>query len=463
MDKAPVNLDNYSPVAETSVRFGFEKNNLSKKAKEALDQLASDIQNTEGYIVTVEVGADSVGSGKYNYDPSLSQRRADAVIQYLASEHNVPAYKIYVVGLGKDKPSSNTTAEGRAENRRVDVRLMANTSGEHSTPNYAVVRVFYATDRQPTDLQKPGKHYGPERSKDGSLSFGFVDVSIPRDHHMGNIERPSIWRLESREDPEKHVVVLGVFQEPEGQFFREVSARVSGSAGKEAFVFIPGYANTFEEAAWRTAQLSYDLGFEGAPILYSWPSRGEVTAYPADEATIEWTTPHLEEFLQKIASASHARTVHLIAHSMGNRALTNALVAMADKHSSIPPLFRQVFLAAPDIDTGVFRQLAQSFPTLADRITLYASSKDEALIASRKFHQNPRAGDSGVAITIVPRVDTIDATAVDTGLLGHSYYGDNRSILSDMFSLIRTGDPPDKRFGMHTTHLKQMTYWELRP
>src|SRR6476620_10808915 len=122
------NLDNYRPVAETSVHFGFNKDNLTKKAKEALDQLATDVPNTKGYIVTVDGGTDAVGSSDYNYD--LSQRRANAVIQYLASQHNVPAHKIYLIGLGKDKPvDSNKTADGRAKNRRVDVRLMTNTTG----------------------------------------------------------------------------------------------------------------------------------------------------------------------------------------------------------------------------------------------------------------------------------------------------------------------------------------------
>lgn len=125
------NLDNYRTVTETSVHFAFNKDNLTKDAKAALDQLANDIPNTKGYILTVEGGTDSTGPSDYNY--GLSERRADAVIQYLASQHNVPAYKIYLIGLGKDKPAdSNKTREGRAKNRRVDVRLMTNTTG--STP-----------------------------------------------------------------------------------------------------------------------------------------------------------------------------------------------------------------------------------------------------------------------------------------------------------------------------------------
>jgi len=121
------NLDNYRVVTETAVHFGFNQDNLTPDAKAALDQIVSDVPNTKGYIVTVEGATDSVGNAEYNYE--LSQRRADAVIQYLASEKNIPGYKIYVIGLGKDKPvESNKTRAGRAKNRRVDVRLMTNTT-----------------------------------------------------------------------------------------------------------------------------------------------------------------------------------------------------------------------------------------------------------------------------------------------------------------------------------------------
>ena len=127
------NLDNYHVVNETAVHFGFNKDNLTKKAKDALDQLASNISNTKGYIITLEGSTDSVGSADYNY--GLSQRRADSVIQYLASKYNVPAHKIYLIGLGKDKPvETNKTSTGRAANRRVDVRLMTNTTGDGAAP-----------------------------------------------------------------------------------------------------------------------------------------------------------------------------------------------------------------------------------------------------------------------------------------------------------------------------------------
>jgi len=127
-----VNLDNYRSVADASVHFGFDKDNLTKEARQAIDELAASAPNTKGYIITVEGNTDSTGPADYNYD--LSQRRANAVIQYLASEKSIPPRKIYLIGLGKDKPAEpNKTSEGRAKNRRVDIHLMTNTTG--ATPN----------------------------------------------------------------------------------------------------------------------------------------------------------------------------------------------------------------------------------------------------------------------------------------------------------------------------------------
>ena len=130
------NLDNYRVVTETSVHFGTNKDLLTKEAKATLDQFTTGVPDTKGYILTVEGGTDSYGTAGYNYD--LSDRRADAVIQYLAAQHNIPAYKIYSIGLGEDKPvDSNKTNQGRAKNRRVDVRLMTNSTTTATTPTTA--------------------------------------------------------------------------------------------------------------------------------------------------------------------------------------------------------------------------------------------------------------------------------------------------------------------------------------
>jgi len=127
LSSAVANLDNYRVVSESAVHFGFDKDFLTKDAKAELDKLGSTVPNTKGYIITVEGGTDSVGPADYNY--SLSERRANSVIQYLGEKYNIPPHKIYLIGLGKDKPvQDNKSRDGRAANRRVDIRLMTNTA-----------------------------------------------------------------------------------------------------------------------------------------------------------------------------------------------------------------------------------------------------------------------------------------------------------------------------------------------
>jgi OmpA-OmpF porin, OOP family len=120
------NLDNYKPVANTTIQFGFNKSSLTKADEQMLDEFAQQVGQQKHYIVQVQGFTDATGSADYNFQ--LSRRRADAVIQYLAARHNVPAYRIYIIGLGKDNPvAQNSSAAGRAKNRRVDVQLLTNS------------------------------------------------------------------------------------------------------------------------------------------------------------------------------------------------------------------------------------------------------------------------------------------------------------------------------------------------
>jgi outer membrane protein OmpA-like peptidoglycan-associated protein len=136
-----VNLDNYKPVSEAEVHFGFDKADLTKKAKGALDQLAANIPNTKGYIVELIGSTDKIGNADYNY--ALSQRRASAVVQYLAQNYNIPAYKIFVVGIGKDKADMKANSQERAEDRKVQIKLLSNVEGQA-----AAAPAPTATDKQ---------------------------------------------------------------------------------------------------------------------------------------------------------------------------------------------------------------------------------------------------------------------------------------------------------------------------
>src|ERR1700688_3698995 len=123
------NLDNYKQISDVSVTFAFDKYVLTAADKKQLDDLAANLTNTRGYILEVTGGTDSVGDAAYNYQ--LSQHRADAVVNYLASKYNIPPHKFYLIGIGKDQQvASDSTASGRAKNRRVDIKLMTNMSSD---------------------------------------------------------------------------------------------------------------------------------------------------------------------------------------------------------------------------------------------------------------------------------------------------------------------------------------------
>jgi esterase/lipase superfamily enzyme len=333
--------------------------------------------------------------------------------------------------------------------------------GVEADANYATVNVFYATDRQPTGSTAPSKMFGGER---GDVQYGTAKVSIPRNHKMGELEAPSVWKLEFRADPEKHVVLLDVAALDAAAFFAGVSQRVQKSAKKSALVFVHGYNVSFEDAARRTAQMAYDLGFDGAPAFYSWPSQADVAKYTIDENNVAWSTPNLERFLADFAERSDAERVFLVGHSMGTRALTQAYAALLEAKPQLKRKFVEVILAAPDIDAAIFkRDIAPALLAGQAPVTLYASSEDVPLRASKAVHGAPRAGDAGPDMVIVPGIECIDATGMGTDFLNHSYFAQNRSILSDIFYIVHNGLRAPMRAGLEpVTAPPALTFWKFR-
>jgi len=125
LDSVVKGLDNYKEVTKASVTFGFDKAVLTTDDKAQLDSFAVQLGSAKSYILEVTGGTDSTGPADYNYQ--LSQRRADAVVQYLAAKYNIAPHRFYLIGIGKDQyVAENNTAAGRKENRRVQVRLLTN-------------------------------------------------------------------------------------------------------------------------------------------------------------------------------------------------------------------------------------------------------------------------------------------------------------------------------------------------
>lgn len=287
--------------------------------------------------------------------------------------------------------------------------------------------------------ERQGVVFGPRRFADGQKHYGYCDVSIPPTHEIGEVESPTL----GREDEEEHVILKRAELLEEEAFFAELRKVLeSFDKPRGCFVFVHGYNVSFDAAAKRTAQIYYDLQFQGLPIFYSWPSRASFRHYFSDRNEVQFSRQLIKEFLLDVVERSGAERVHVIAHSMGADAVAGAIASMDSKQE----LFDQIILAAPDIDADVFlKQVVPRLTELSKRTTLYCSRNDWALQASYHFNDSWRAGDSSRGLLVAPGLDTIDASSIDTELLGHSYYGNCIDILKDVGELfLHNPEPADR-------------------
>ena len=321
------------------------------------------------------------------------------------------------------------------------------TDQARKNQTFATVRVFYGTNRAVSGSLKPALFYGKER---GELQYGYLDVTIPKIHREAELETQPRWAeyvFDAGEARSRYVLLDKVVPLARNDFLNELRRQNS----KDLFIFVHGFNNTFEDAARRAAQLVYDLDFDGTPLLYSWPSRGSATAYTADEAAVGISGRRLADFLETVVTQAGARHVHLLAHSMGSRALIEAVQTYLAHHpqrQGSARVFGQVIFTAPDVDRDYFVDAVQPLAAVADRITLYASDTDYALRGSQLFHDAPRAGMAGASIVREKGLDTIDMSSVPADLLGHNYFAANSGAIFDLFRLLWLGDPPPQRCGM---------------
>ncbi|WP_433860525.1 alpha/beta hydrolase [Pseudomonas thivervalensis] len=325
--------------------------------------------------------------------------------------------------------------------------------------NNVIVRTYYGTNRLATGSKEPYLAYG---THEGPLSYGVADVSIPRDHRLGALESPNSG-MRTLENKNKHIMLMGLQPVEREILLTLIAQDVENSDGKSALVFIHGYTVSFEDAARRTAQLSYDLGFKGVPIFYSWPSREDVWKYEQDGDVIKRATPKFTAFLEDIFKRTGVENVYLVAHSMGNRAMIESMSTLI-QDDQIRPKVRQLILTAPDVPASEFeKDYAPALVNAGAPVTLYASSKDWAMKASKKMNEGyRRLGDTKGEVSVIKGIETIDASAVKTDFLGHSYFAENGSVVSDIFYLFRTNLRPDARFNMKGIEVKQGRYWAFR-
>jgi esterase/lipase superfamily enzyme len=330
---------------------------------------------------------------------------------------------------------------------------------------YTTVKVFYATDRAKLAPASSGQpiRYGSERSM--TVDYGAAVVSIPPGHKRGKTERPpSFFGIQWRaEDARRDIVYLSAELLTRKMFIDLLKPK--SPEDKAVLVFIHGYNVSFDDAIRRTGQLARDLAFPGQVMLFSWPSSGSFLSYVSDANSAQWAAPDLAQLLLDIKKEGKATRIVILAHSMGNQVLSFALQSAVAKDPDLKQMVSNIIMAAPDIDVDIFDRLfAPSVLAAAKTVTMYTSSRDRALGESAKLGGQRRVGDTRSGPLVLPPMETIDASLVDTDFLGHSYVSSSPNILDDVSSIVDDGTPASRR-----KHLvpkdssSHQAYWQLEP
>jgi len=298
------------------------------------------------------------------------------------------------------------------------------------------VTTYYATNRKPTGGAEPAKVYGA--GIESTLQYGRAIVSIPPNHIPGNLELPSLWKLERGVDPSKHFILKAVIPLGADAGRKEMAERLQAMSSKALLIFVHGFNMGFPEAALRTAQMAHDLKFPGIAFFYSWPSANQIRSYWQDEEIARLSESVFEQLIDELSQLP-VTDIYIVAHSMGNRIVGHALQARMDKGKQTKNL-KELLLAAPDINAEVFRAVIA--PKLAamqgTRTTIYASSSDIALKASKVVHGFRRVGETSGGVVTYPGIETVDASSASPSLrgYGHLYVVDSRSVINDVKSII---------------------------
>lgn len=317
--------------------------------------------------------------------------------------------------------------------------------------------VWFGTNRKRAKSATQPPWYTSERDEPGSLHLGRCLVHIPPNLPFGTVAAPWWRHLYSIKawNQKMRIFELKNFDNNE-EFTDALKDAVAETDDRSILLYIHGYNTKFINAVVRAAQIGHDLDIRGQMAVFSWPSRGNLHGYIADQNRADASEASLEKYIQLLATSAGATRINIIAHSMGNRVFSRVVSKLEHLANAENIKLGIVILAAPDVDRHTFGSLASAFPTLSENTTMYVSSKDKALWLSGHLQSFERAGHTP-PISIHPGIDTIQVGNLDVSFLGlgHNYYAETHPVLYDMASLLQGNTNPD-----HRIRLKQVLHQE---
>lgn len=497
--KPPMSLDKATTLGD-SVIFAVDGAALSGDARTRLKALAAELQDVR--LESVNVTGYASGRRRSDTIELLSLQRALAVKDYLVS-HGVEAERIKAGGGALSSNTESGTGRGGAAQNRVDIIVV----GDDTQPVAKVwkpknaVDVLYATDRKSlggTTLNYRYANVFVDQPDTATLEHGVATVIVPPQRRRGTVKTDNLivksvhrswdsgmmrWlaRKLDQTDPRTMFSFESITPLAYADFRARLNANMNASASKTAILYIHGFNNDFRDAAFRSAQIAYDLampGFDVTPLMFSWPSDPGVSGlhYTTAQKNTEQAAVDLVKFLDEIATTTEIETVHLVAHSMGSLVLVKAMQKMARRdHVDVAAVlpsnkFRHIVFAAADVPPSLFIQVLTPALTHQHAVTSYVTNKDRVLLLSevkngwnyeqKSAYLAPRVGNNLKPGLLVDCVDTVDVGEFVSGEAMHSTWAESPKIIDDLRAILQDDDDPGLR-GWKPYSASKRTIWRV--
>ncbi|MDJ0905425.1 MAG: alpha/beta hydrolase [Woeseiaceae bacterium] len=335
------------------------------------------------------------------------------------------------------------------------------TQSAEDMPRQVLVPLVYVTDRSLDDDSRPKRYYGGDR---GELQTGMATIAIAtrRDHATPFAD----WqRWKPRLDgSRKRDELLSVMPARGTDLDRIVAEYASLSGTRSALLYVHGFRRRFDTSAVNLAKLVYQVSPDAVPILYSWPSTGNVFKYKGDVRNLEWSGGTLESLLAQLMDAPEIETIHVIAHSLGSFALLEAIASIAERApEAVRTSFGQVLLVSPDIARPRFEQVYLPVIRASGlNVTIYAAENDVPLQTSRRVNKAERVGDAKRQVPLYPGTETVLVSDVVSILNSHDAHLRVVEVQTDIGYLIRDGLAADRRPTLERIEADGGVYWRVK-
>jgi esterase/lipase superfamily enzyme len=258
----------------------------------------------------------------------------------------------------------------------------------------SLVPIFASTTRQ-RSITDPGEMFSGERAAD--VSYAAITVSIPPDasRKIGEVQ----WPASLPGDPHVNFTTVSADYIDKQTFAASIAAYAKQTGRSKVLVFVHGFNNRFDDAVYRFAQIVHDSKAPVIPVLFTWPSRGELRlrAYTYDRESANYSRDALESLLGTLAAYPSVTEISILAHSMGNWVALEALRGRSIRQTAVSiknDKLKNALLVAPDVDVDVFRTQIERMGAARPRIALFVSQDDDALSLSKTIWGDvPRLGD----------------------------------------------------------------------